>query len=342
MSAANAYRASIYGGLNLPRTNILGESAEVTGHAGNNTARRAFCPIIYEEYKAYCDAERNSVVGVSDLKYDARSSQAAGRPSFGRRLRLMATFFPWKDVNYDITLASTVAIICFILNGFFEILPVIAPQTDFEGESDLAVPATSVIGGIIYILVGFFALPAIWNDKNGILELSSSRTEDDYGDAFKVYQPVMIGCPTWRWWPSWSDLKALFPTVPFQAALLQSFGGFLLFGVGAIAFFQGVDDSTVQSPATSAPGLAGSIMMLISSFMLLVILQEKWYWPRLGNSVWNAALLNLFGAIFFMLSSIATVVQQPFTSTVASFIGSWWFLIGTLLQWYDLIGSYQV
>lgn len=75
--------------------------------------------------------------------------------------------------------------------------------------------------------------------------------------------------------------------------------------------------------------------------------QKKWYLPAPKVLGWHIGLWNLIGALGFTLCgclgpSSATNTRTEYESSVATFWGSWAFLIGSAIQWYESLDKHPV
>jgi hypothetical protein len=74
--------------------------------------------------------------------------------------------------------------------------------------------------------------------------------------------------------------------------------------------------------------------------------QPNWYTPALHILGWHVGLWNFIGAIGFTLSGIFLFPRHSsdmeFQASLATFWGSWAFLIGSVIQWYESLDKYPV
>ena len=74
--------------------------------------------------------------------------------------------------------------------------------------------------------------------------------------------------------------------------------------------------------------------------------QEKWYIPAWRTLGWHVGFWNLVGALGFTLcGALGLVVGDStalFQATLATFWGSWAFLLGSLVQWFESLDSHPV
>ncbi|KIJ41315.1 hypothetical protein M422DRAFT_255823 [Sphaerobolus stellatus SS14] len=68
--------------------------------------------------------------------------------------------------------------------------------------------------------------------------------------------------------------------------------------------------------------------------------QRKWYIPAPLSLGWHSGFWNLIGGIGFAACGafgISTRHWAQYQSTLCTFWGSWAFLIGSLIQWYEAV-----
>lgn len=107
------------------------------------------------------------------------------------------------------------------------------------------------------------------------------------------------------------------------------------------------------------PQVVGGTGFIISSLLLMVECQRKWWLPNLRSLGWYIGAWNLIGAVGFTLcgalgyasfpSSKVSVhqfsvcaalrewIQANYQSVLATFWGSWGFLIGSVVQLYETL-----
>jgi hypothetical protein len=74
--------------------------------------------------------------------------------------------------------------------------------------------------------------------------------------------------------------------------------------------------------------------------------QPKWYIPEPRLLGWHIGFWNLIGSIGFMLCGALGFAPDNdaavYASTLATFIGSWAFLVGSVIQWYESLDKYPI
>ena len=141
----------------------------------------------------------------------------------------------------------------------------------------------------------------------------------------------------WRWF-GLADKQ-----VGWWAAMIQ-FGGATCFTVAVISGTPGIlkeDQWELQTALIWTMQVLGSIGFVVSSVLLMLEEQARWYLPALDLIGWHSAFWNLVGAIGFLLSAVfgylanwhgnGTVCCQFWGTGFNTYYGSWAFLIASVL-----------
>ncbi|KAK3370259.1 hypothetical protein B0H63DRAFT_454452 [Podospora didyma] len=153
----------------------------------------------------------------------------------------------------------------------------------------------------------------------------------------------------WSWWPTWRELTThYFREVGFLACLSQMIGATIFW----IAGFTGLPPiyDALSVPATNGiywlPQVVGGTGFIVSSIFFMAEVQEKWYIPAPKLLGWHIGLWNLVGAIGFTLcGALGFASEQPgieYALTLSTFIGSWAFFIGSVIQWFESLDKYPI
>jgi hypothetical protein len=138
----------------------------------------------------------------------------------------------------------------------------------------------------------------------------------------------------WQWCPSWKELRTHYlREIGFLACLSQFIGATIFW----IAGFTGLPPilNSLSTPAENGvfwlPQVIGGSGFIISSFLFMVEVQDKWYIPAPTLLGWHVGFWNLIGGIGFTLcGALGFAIDQPgmeYASTLATFVGSWAFLV---------------
>ena len=95
------------------------------------------------------------------------------------------------------------------------------------------------------------------------------------------------------------------------------------------------------------PQIVGGSGFIVSGVLFMLETQRKWYIPAVKTLGWHIGLWNLIGAFGFTLCGAlgpATTLNAGalYESNLATFWGSWAFLIGSVIQWYESLDTHPV
>ncbi|KAI1407871.1 hypothetical protein F5Y13DRAFT_183093 [Hypoxylon sp. FL1857] len=267
------------------------------------------------------DARRHTVNGDETVSQDSifEVEQVAEPPTTRDQLWQMFTICPYRDANWIVAIIFVTGSVSFLVNASFTLLSTFAPSTVFPGEIELAIPLTILFGAVMFLSGGTLALVAGWNADKGTFEPVEDKTGDG---STKMYKPALLGSGAWSWIPTAADFKASLRTVPFLSSLVQFSGGLIL-PISVLFLF--------------APLSVGGIMFFFANLSLLIWLQDSWYKPKPSSASWQAAFWSTVGSFNFALTGFALFMGDMSASAIATFIGAWTFLVGSVFQWYDLM-----
>jgi hypothetical protein len=154
---------------------------------------------------------------------------------------------------------------------------------------------------------------------------------------------------TWQWFPSWHALRTHYLyELGFLAGCAQLFGA-TVFGISGFTALPGIQPITPQRVLNGVywvPQIVGGTGFIVSSSLYMLETQKNWYTPALGVLGWHIGFWNWIGAWGFTLSGALGPAYgnsgAQFQAGCATFWGSWAFLIGSLLQWYESLDKYPV
>ncbi|OAL36148.1 hypothetical protein AYO20_04562 [Fonsecaea nubica] len=167
------------------------------------------------------------------------------------------------------------------------------------------------------------------------------------GDA---QSPDKGGKKAWQWFPSWHDLRThYFHELGFLAGSAQLFGA-TVFGISGITALPGIiNHLTPQWRLNAAywiPQVIGGSGFIVSSTLYMLETQQKWYKPAPHLLGWHIAFWNLVGAFGFTLCGCLGMAYKnsgaQYEAGLATFWGSWAFLIGSYLQLYESLNKNPV
>ncbi|KAI9818662.1 MAG: hypothetical protein M1826_001343 [Phylliscum demangeonii] len=161
--------------------------------------------------------------------------------------------------------------------------------------------------------------------------------------------------PSWIWLPSWSALRTHYlHEIGFLASLVQLLGA-SIFWISGLTALPHVLDMTDARPANKrlvdgvywSPQVVGGMGFVVSGVLFLLETQPVWYRPAWRVLGWHIAWWNLVGGVGFTLSGALGYCSFSssrclYQSSLATFWGSWAFLIGSVLQWYESLDKHPV
>ncbi|KAK3325251.1 hypothetical protein B0H66DRAFT_116017 [Apodospora peruviana] len=156
----------------------------------------------------------------------------------------------------------------------------------------------------------------------------------------------------WLWWPTTHELTSHYlRDIGFLACLSQMIGATIFWIAGLTGLPPILNALESVKGATNGaywlPQVIGGTGFIISSALFIIEVQEKWYIPAPNMLGWHIGLWNLVGAIGFTLcgalgfgSEASEAVE--YASILSTHIGSWAFLIGSVIQWYESLDKYPI
>lgn len=179
----------------------------------------------------------------------------------------------------------------------------------------------------------------------------------------------------WAWFPTRHELTSHYlRDIGFLACLAQM--------IGATVFW--ISGFTVLPPIYNAlegygpaavncvywlPQVIGGMGFVVSAALFMLEVQDRWYKPAWGTLGWHIGAWNLVGAIGFTLCGtlgFGTSWALVYGSVLATYVGSWAFLvgyfvyfgsssrssadipvrspwqIGSIIQWYESLDKYPI
>ena len=162
-----------------------------------------------------------------------------------------------------------------------------------------------------------------------------NSTNDDYTTTEKE---------AWRWFPTAHELQT------YRIFAIRFFAN-AIFLCSSIVYFSTSVASlisifcTVQiAPWIRYPQLVAAVGFAVGSGLLVMINQTNWWRPSLGSLRWHINFLNLVGSAGFIFCAIFGLVQNVYWAQYqfgCSYLwGSWAFLIGSMVQWYESLDKH--
>jgi hypothetical protein len=133
----------------------------------------------------------------------------------------------------------------------------------------------------------------------------------------------------------------------FIASFAQLIGA-TIFWVSGLTALPGIYDH-MSRPITIifywTPQVLGGTGFIVSGFVFMLETQSRWYKPAFKTLGWWIGVWNLIGGVGFTLCPAFGYDERSwaqYQACLSTFWGSWAFLIGSVLQWYESLDKYPV
>lgn len=153
---------------------------------------------------------------------------------------------------------------------------------------------------------------------------------------------------SWVWWPSWYELRThYFHELGFLACLSQLFGA-TIFWISGFTALPGIYNHMSHGLTDGiywTPQVIGGSGFIVSGTLFMIETQTKWYIPAPKVLGWHIGLWNLIGGVGFTLCpafGYDTASWAQYQASLSTFWGSWAFLIGSVIQWYESLDKHPV
>ncbi|KAJ5298626.1 uncharacterized protein N7443_006746 [Penicillium atrosanguineum] len=168
-------------------------------------------------------------------------------------------------------------------------------------------------------------------------------------DATTGYVTELPEGGSFRWMPSLTELRTHYlHELGFLASLVQ-FIAATVFWIAGFTGLPGISDHMSQNLTDGVywvPQIVGGFGFILSGLLFTLETQEKWYKPAFHVLGWHIGAWNFIGGIGFTLCGAlgpATMNSGvEYQATLATFWGSWAFMIGSTIQWYESLEKYPV
>ncbi|KAF2500475.1 integral membrane protein, partial [Lophium mytilinum] len=314
----------------------------------------------------------NPAYAQSSAKYTTPAPTASLRGVAQGILR-MANTYPIWDISYDVAVLFTLGSVVWVINAFFVFLPLIKPSTEFKNEELTGGGITAFIGATIFEIGSILLLfESINESRTGCFGWAVSQALEDHTLQFHPSGKTcvhhhsnkrnLVGRSTtssshsgttdsdkaWTWWPSTHD----FVTHHLHSlGFLASFTQFLAASVFWISGFTALPgilnhlSTGLEAGIYWTPQVLGGSGFILSGLLFMIETQSKWYKPALGTLGWHIGFWNTIGGLGFTLCpafGYDTHSWAQYQASCSTFWGSWAFLIGSAIQWYESLGKWPV
>lgn len=152
----------------------------------------------------------------------------------------------------------------------------------------------------------------------------------------------------WIWMPSWKELRGhYFHELGFLASLIQ-LAAATIFWIAGFTSLPGIYDhmsTGLRDGVYWTPQIVGGFGFILSGALFMVETQVKWWKPAPSVLGWHIGFWNLIGGIGFALCpafGYDTSSWAQYQASCSTFWGSWAFLIGSVIQWYESLDKHPV
>ncbi|KAK9372098.1 uncharacterized protein V1513DRAFT_460857 [Lipomyces chichibuensis] len=154
---------------------------------------------------------------------------------------------------------------------------------------------------------------------------------------------------SWQWLPSFHDLRThLLHELGFLASVSQLIGA-TIFWISGFTALPGIHNKMSQGLLDGiywTPQIVGGSGFIVSSTLFMLETQQNWYTPAPRSLGWHVGLWNLVGAFGFTICGALGLIYgssgSQYQAALATFWGSWSFLIASVIQWYESLGKWVV
>lgn len=285
-----------------------------------------FVPVNHLEHRERCDLERAKIYVYHDPSY-LHWEDDGESPSV--RIRKMYTIFPYRDPIWLVAVVFAIGSLDLVINAFFDLLPQLDPELQFGSNESIAIPTTVLIGSVFFFVAGIF-------DTFGALNADRGTLDTDKATQKVTYRPALLGTPEFKWIPSRTKLFDLTMTnLAFQAGLIVLVGGVIFMFAGIVDYPELIsEEAPLFATIVFGPQVIHGALFLLANAMLAYSEQERWYKPMWWNPDWQGAFLNTIGGFGFMMAGLFLFGDHKFAAAVSALVGSWAFLIGSVIRWY--------
>ncbi|KAF2730808.1 hypothetical protein EJ04DRAFT_555160 [Polyplosphaeria fusca] len=156
------------------------------------------------------------------------------------------------------------------------------------------------------------------------------------------------GTSSWVWVPSQQELRTHYMhDLGFLASFAQLLGA-SIFWISGLTALPGINDK--MSPVVKivfywTPQVVGGTGFIVSGTLFMIETQSRWWKPAFGTLGWWIGAWNLVGGIGFTLCPAFGYSEQSwaqYQASLSTFWGSWAFLVGSVVQWYESLDKHPV
>ncbi|KAJ6616516.1 hypothetical protein B0H10DRAFT_1397839 [Mycena sp. CBHHK59/15] len=249
------------------------------------------------------------------------------------------------NVSWWVSILFTLGSIVWVVNGFIVFLPFVNTHVE---EDDIGGGWSAWVGATIFEFGAICGLWEAWNRGDtadfgwGVkMLLHADASESTPGSAAE--KPSTAPQKKWMWFST--DGK-YFHELGFVAAFVQYWAA-TIFWISGFTGLPTIQESIMPKTGLIdgvfwTPQVIGGTGFIISSAIMMIETQKKWYIPAPTSLGWHIGFWNLVGGIGFMLCGALGYASNNSTkialqSSCSTFWGGWAFLIGSVIQWYESV-----
>ena len=294
-----------------------------------------------------------------------------------RTLVRMVTYFPYWDISFLNAILYVVGSLVWLLDAFMAVVPLyknVHPK--FPAQS----PWIAFLGTNIFLIANvLLTLETInelqkqcfgWNpgpgkpgdEEKGNTTIGSTKCHHSHANKGnligtggggqemneKETTNYSSGNRTWRWIPSYSELRNHYiHELGFIACLIQ-LSSTVIFYFAAVIRLPLIYNTLSTNLAYIliwTPKGAGSVGFTVSGWLFMVETQKTWFAPSFGVLGWHVGVLSIVGGVGFILSSLLSPVDSVWAQEQCALSLLWAaiaFLAASCAQWYESLDKYSV
>ncbi|RMY57547.1 hypothetical protein D0863_12600 [Hortaea werneckii] len=154
---------------------------------------------------------------------------------------------------------------------------------------------------------------------------------------------------SWTWWPSMQELRTHYiHDIGFIACSSLTFGT-TVFWISGFTSLPGIynylSPQVVLDGVYWVPQVIGGILFIFSGLLFTIETQRQWWKPAPHVLGWHVGFWNTVGGIGFTLCPIFGFSASHwglYQASCSTFWGSFSFLIGSTIQWYESLNKHPV
>ncbi|RHZ55410.1 uncharacterized protein CDV56_104968 [Aspergillus thermomutatus] len=154
---------------------------------------------------------------------------------------------------------------------------------------------------------------------------------------------------SFEWLPTLTELRTHYlHEIGFWASLVQ-FIGATIFWIAGFTGLPGIINHISQAVTNGVywvPQIVGGSCFIMSGLLFTLETQPKWYIPAINVLGWHVGFWNSVGGVGFTLCGAFGPATSnsglKYQSSLSTFWGSWAFLLGSLIQWYESLDKHPV